>query len=81
MGRRDIAAFLLDHGARIELFAAAMLDQLEIVKATLQAFPEMRNALGAHGIPLIAHAQAGGAQDVIRFLQESSTGTRVPVAE
>src|SRR5207245_272875 len=29
MGRRDIAEFLLNHGARIDIFCAAMLGQLE----------------------------------------------------
>jgi hypothetical protein len=72
MGRRDIAEFLLSQGARIDLFAAAMLGKLEIVKAAVQAFPEMRNGLGAHGIPLIEHTRAGGpaAKDVLRFLEE-----------
>jgi ankyrin repeat protein len=60
MGRRDIATYLLENGARLDLFAAAMLGETEIVRAILQAFPGMREALGPHGIPLIAHAQAGG---------------------
>src|SRR5436309_3463259 len=30
MGRQDIAVYLLEHGARIDLFAAAMLGKLEI---------------------------------------------------
>jgi hypothetical protein len=83
MGRRDIATLLLERGARIDLFAAAMLGCLEIVRATLQTFPEMRHALGAHGIPLIVHAQAGGAEAeaVVGFLQESITGTLTPAAK
>jgi hypothetical protein len=74
MGRRDIAEFLLSHGARIDLFAAAMLGQLEIIKGTVQAFPEMRSALGAHGIPLVEHARVGGqaAKEVLRFLEEAT---------
>lgn len=60
MGRRDIAIFLLEKGARIDLFAAAMLGRLEMVKAVLEAFPQAINVLGPHGIPLLAHAQAGG---------------------
>lgn len=60
MGRRDIASYLLEKGARLDLFAAAMLGNLEIVRAALQAYPEAINVLGPHGIPLIAHAQAGG---------------------
>src|SRR4051794_10065254 len=51
MGRRDIATFLLSHGARIDLFAAAMLGKLEIVKAILGADPDARRHPGPHGIP------------------------------
>src|SRR5678815_5734931 len=60
MGRSDIANYLLDHGARLDLFAAAMLGKLEIVQAALETYPEAINIPGPHGIPLIAHAQAGG---------------------
>jgi len=70
MGRKDIANYLLDHGARMDIFAAAMLGQLEIVKAALKAYPEAINIPGPHGIPLIAHAMAGGedAKGVMEFL-------------
>lgn len=71
MGRRDIALFLLERGARIDLFAAAMLGKLEIVKAMIADRPALKGALGPHGIPLIVHAQAGGeeASGVFAFLQ------------
>ena len=62
MGRRDIANYLLDHGARLDLFAAAMLGKLEIVKVVLRDFPTAKNIPGPHGIPLLAHAKAGGAE-------------------
>jgi len=61
MGRRQIALFLLEHGARLDLFAAAMLGYFDIVSAVLSDFPEMRDAKGPHGIPLVEHARAGGA--------------------
>jgi hypothetical protein len=61
MGRRQIALFLLEHGARLDLFAAAMLGYFDIVSAVLSDFPEMHTALGPHGIPLVEHARAGGA--------------------
>lgn len=72
MGRRDIATYLLENGARLDLFAAAMLGETEIVRAILHAFPGMQEALGPHGIPLIAHAQAGGeaAAGVLELLSE-----------
>ncbi len=71
MGRRDIALNLLEKGARMDIFAAAMLGQLEIVQAILKAFPDARRLRGPHGIPLLAHAIAGGqeAVPVVDFLQ------------
>lgn len=72
MGRRDIAQVLLQHGARLDLFAAAMLGELEIIQAIIKAFPDMSQAYGPHGIPLLNHAKAGGeeARLVVAFLQE-----------
>ena len=71
MGRRDIAELLLEHGARLDLFAAAMLGETEIVRATLEAFPEARDVKGPHGIPLIEHARKGGdaAREVLELLE------------
>jgi hypothetical protein len=71
MGRRDIAQYLLERGARVDLFAAAMLGEVEVVRATLDAFPEMRDALGPHGIPLVQHAKVGGdeARPVLELLE------------
>ncbi len=71
MGRRDIAEFLLAQGARLDIFAAAMLGELDVVKAALASYPDAINTPGPHGIPLIVHAQAGGedAKSVLEFLQ------------
>ena len=71
MGRRDIATYLLESGARLDLFAAAMLGNLDIVRATLETYPDSVNTPGPHGIPLIAHAQAGGkeAVEVVEYLK------------
>jgi len=71
MGNREIALYLLSKGARIELFAAAMLGQLDVVKAALAAFPNLLNTPGPHGIPLIAHARKGGAESaaVLAYLE------------
>jgi hypothetical protein len=70
-GRKEIANFLLAKGARLDLFAAAMLGKLGIVKAVISAFPEAIRTPGAHGIPLIAHAKMGGedARAVLEFLE------------
>jgi hypothetical protein len=75
MGRRDIAEFLLENGARLDLFAATMLGNLDIVKATLETYPAAIDIPGPHGIPLLAHAQAGGHQalQVYEYLKAFSS--------
>lgn len=70
MGRRDIAELLLFHGARMDVFAAAMLGHLDVVKAIVASNPQARMSAGPHGIPLIKHAEAGGeaARTVLQWL-------------
>jgi hypothetical protein len=71
MGRPDIAEVLLANNARMELFAAAMLGKIEIVRAAVAAFPAIVSVPGPHKIPLIAHAEKGGsaAAAVAEFLR------------
>jgi hypothetical protein len=71
MGRRDIVEFLLGKGARIDLFCAAMMGQLEAVKAFLALQPKLIDARGPHGLSLHFHAQVGGkdAEKVLDYLQ------------
>lgn len=72
VGRRDIAEYLLARGARLDIFAAAMLGYLEIVKGIIERNPQSANALGPHGIPLIQHAVMGGeqAKHVVEYLNQ-----------
>ena len=71
MGRRDIALFLIGRGGRFDLFVAAMLGRIDVVKPMLTAFPHLADSKGPHGIALIAHAQKGGpeAAEVAAFLE------------
>jgi len=71
MGRRDIAAFLLENGARIDLFCAAMLGLVDAVKACLTLQPKLIDAKGPHGFTLHFHAQVGGkeSENVLDYLQ------------
>jgi hypothetical protein len=73
-GQREIAELLLAHGARLDVFAAAMLGELEVVRAALAARPETAQVLGPHGIPLRAHAEAGGerARAVLELLDSGA---------
>jgi hypothetical protein len=71
MGNREIAELLIGHGARFDIFVAAMLGRLDIVKTLLTAWPALLQSRGPHGIPLLGHARAGGegAKEVVDYLQ------------
>lgn len=60
MGRADIARFLIEKGARYDIFVAAMLGELVTVEAILKSHPSLISSSGPHGITLIRHAEAGG---------------------
>jgi hypothetical protein len=62
MGNREIALFLLSQGARLDIFAAAMLGRLDIVRSAVEAFPGIQRSLGPHGITLLSHAEMGGSE-------------------
>lgn len=70
MGNREIAEFLISQGARLDVFVAAMLGKLDIVRALLTAWPGLLQSKGPHGIPLLRHARAGGeqAKEVVDYL-------------
>ena len=70
MGNREIAEYLIGQGARIDIFVAAMLGRLDIVKAMLTAWPGLLQSKGPHGITLLRHARAGkeGAKAVEDYL-------------
>jgi hypothetical protein len=70
MGHREIAEFLIGQGARLDVFVAAMLGKLDIVRAMLTAWPPLLQSRGPHGIPLLRHARAGGepAAPVVEYL-------------
>jgi len=72
MGRKDIAEFLIRQGARMDIFTAAMMGQIELVKSMCETYPELLQSKGPHGITLLMHAQKGGeqARSVIEFLQQ-----------
>lgn len=82
-GRREIAELLLAHGARPTLFSAAMMGQLDVVRAFIAAMPQVARTLGPHGLPLMAHARAGGAAaaDVVKYLESIPDADRRPASE
>jgi hypothetical protein len=70
VGRREIAALLMEHGARPDVFTFAMLGHLDVIKAIIAANPGIQRLRGPHGITLAAHARAGGepSKPVVEYL-------------
>jgi hypothetical protein len=80
VGRPEIAEYLIANGAEPTIFSAAMLGQLEVVKAYVQAAPAVARLKGPHGIPLLRHAEAGGAraQAVVAYLKSLEVDSAPP---
>lgn len=57
MGRKDIAQYLMKHGARPNIFTYAMLGNLVAVKAIVESVPNIQKLHGPHGFTLVHHAQ------------------------
>jgi hypothetical protein len=71
MGNREMAMMLLERGARMDIFCAVMMGQLEAVKAFLTLQPKLIDARGPHGFGLHFHAQLAGkdADRMLEYLQ------------
>ena len=63
-GRREVALHLLDAGARIDAFAAAMLGEAEIVKSLVRFSPATAATRGPHGYSLLYHAGYSGSIEI-----------------
>ena len=70
-GNQPIAAALMAHGARPDLFTFAMLGHLDVVRAYVTAQPGIQRLAGPHGLTLLHHARKGGpeARAVVAYLE------------
>ena len=57
MGRKDIAEFLIENGAKPNIFTFAMLGELDTVKSMIKAIPGIQKTHGPHGLTLLEHAK------------------------
>ncbi len=60
VGDDEIANYLIENGARVNLFVLTMLGKTELVKPVLEQYPSLVFAKGAHGFTLLHHAERGG---------------------
>ncbi len=68
VGDKDIANYLIEQGARVNLFVLTMLGKTDLVKPVLEAYPKLVFAKGAHGFTLLHHAKRGG-QEALALLE------------
>jgi hypothetical protein len=57
VGRRDIAEFLMSHGARPDIFTFTMMGMLKSVQEIIETVPGIQSHTGPHGITLLQHAK------------------------
>lgn len=71
VGNKEIANFLIEKGARTNMFVLTMLGKTSIVKPFLEAFPAYVFARGPHGLTLLHHAQRGGedAKELLDYVK------------
>jgi hypothetical protein len=71
MGRPDIANYIISQGGRFDIFVAAMLGRLDIVRNALTLYPNLAQSKGPHGLTLIYHARKGNdaAVEVVKYLE------------
>lgn len=70
VGNRPIAEFLLEQGAPMNVYTAAMFGLKDEVAAFLDESPELINGNGVHGISLLYHAALSGNVDLVEMLTE-----------
>ena len=59
-GRREVALHLLEAGARIDAFSAAMLGETDVVTSLVRFSPATATTKGPHGYTLLYHAGYSG---------------------
>ena len=81
VGRRDIATYLIDKGARPDLFTYAMLGHHQAVQAMVEARPGVQRITGPHGISLLLHARAGAGAQGLSATQRAACESTVAYLE
>jgi hypothetical protein len=62
IGNKEIANYLIEQGARVNLFILTMLGKNNIVIPALEEYPSLITAKGPHGFTLLHHAKIGGEE-------------------
>lgn len=80
-GQRKIAEFLIQHGARPNLFTFAMMGQVEVLRAILSANPGIERLHGPHDITLLQHARNRLVHDDLSIVERENAKKTVAYLE
>ncbi|PRX54919.1 hypothetical protein [Flagellimonas meridianipacifica] len=75
LGKKEIANFLIEQGARLNLFVLTMLGKTELVKPVLETYPKLIFSKGPHGFSLLHHAKVGEAKELHDYLTAKGLNT------
>ncbi len=78
VGNRPIAEYLLAQGAPLDICTAAMLGQIDDVKAMLTDDPELAHAHGAHNIPVLFFPAISGNVEIAQVLVDAGAEVNFP---
>ena len=82
LGNKEIANYLIDQGARVNLFVLTMLGKTNLVKPIIEEYPQLLMAKGAHGFTLLHHAKVGAedSKELFEYLIEKGlTETNIKI--
>ncbi len=77
MGRRDIAEFLVEQGARLDIFNYVFLGFDGFIKKLVTDFPQYLKAPGPHGFTLLHHAEVGGRKELASWLKSKGLNEKI----
>ncbi|MDY8136068.1 hypothetical protein [Aquimarina sp. 2201CG5-10] len=77
LGNKEIVSYFISKGARPNLFALSMLGETNLVKATIETYPELLFAKGPHGLTLLHHAQVGQSKELEDYLLQKGLTKRM----
>ncbi len=72
VSNKQIAQYLIEKGARPNIYVLTMLGETAIVKSIIEKYPSLLNGRGPHGLSLLHHAKAGGesSKDLFNYFEE-----------
>jgi len=72
VANKEIATYLIEQGARPNLFVLTMLGETSIVKSVIEKYPSLLTAKGPHGLSLLHHATKGGegSKELLEYFKQ-----------